>query len=50
MANPTAIISRNPRMNGLRRPTRSDAYAVITDKTAAVMYIGIVISCALLDV
>jgi hypothetical protein len=37
MEKPTAIIKRNPRINGLLRPTRSDAYAVMTDTMDAAM-------------
>ena len=49
MENPTIIIHRNATMKGLRLPTRSDTYAKKIAIIAAVMYIGTVMSCAVLE-
>ena len=46
MMKPIAIVTKNPKMNGLRFPTLSEQYAMNTASIAAVMYIGTVISCA----
>jgi hypothetical protein len=49
MMNPTSIKHRKPTIKGLRLPTLSEIYATTTARMAAVMYMGTVMSCAVLE-
>jgi len=49
MVNPATMTRRNPMIKGLLLPTRSENQAATTAKIDAVMYTGIVSSCAELD-